>query len=327
MTQGFSAKQHLTRFFQSMTDNNFPKQVQVDTKISDADGAARWLSCEQEKLLDMLGQHGAVLLRGLPLSNALDFDACVIALKLKNFTYKESLSNAVRINKTERVFTANEAPSEVEIFLHHEMAQTPNYPSKLVFFCEHPSDTGGSTPLCQSNHLLKRLQDNIPQLIDELESKGVRYTNVMPASADLASGQGRSWQNTLGSICKASAETRLQQLNYTWEWLKDDNLKVTTPVLPATRMIGDGRKVFFNQLIAAYRGWKDSRNQGSKKIQFGDGSEISEELMDTVCELAENITHDHFWAKGDLLLVDNFLVMHGRRPFVGTRKVLASLAS
>ena len=92
-------------------------------------------------------------------------------------------------------------------------------------------------------------------------------------------------------------------------------------------MIGDGRKVFFNQLIAAYRGWKDSRNQGSKKIQFGDGSEISEELMDTVCELAENITHDHFWAKGDLLLVDNFLVMHGRRPFVGTRKVLASLTS
>ena len=68
---------------------------------------------------------------------------------------------------------------------------------------------------------------NIPQLIDELESKGVQYINVMPASADLA-GQGRSWQNTLGSISKASAETRLQQLNYTWEWLKDDNLKVTT---------------------------------------------------------------------------------------------------
>ena len=149
----------------------------------------------------------------------------------------------------------------------------------------------------------------------------------MPASADLASGQGRSWQNTLGSTSKASAETRLKELNYSWEWLKDENLKVTTPVLPATRMIGDGRKVFFNQLIAAYRGWKDSRNQGSKKIQFGDGSGISGELMNTVCELAENITHDHFWEKGDLLLVDNFLVMHGRRPFVGTRKVLASLAS
>ena len=81
-----------------------------------------------------------------------------------------------------------------------------------------------------------------------------------------------------------------------------------------------------NSTIAAYQGWKDYRNQDSKKIQFGDGSDISEESMDDVCEIAEKITHDHFWQKGDLLLVDNFLVMHGRRPFFGTRKVLASLS-
>jgi hypothetical protein len=29
--------------------------------------------------------------------------------------------------------------------------------------------------------------------------------------------------------------------------------------------------------------------------------------------------------RGDVALVDNFLAMHGRRPFSGTRKVLASL--
>jgi hypothetical protein len=34
------------------------------------------------------------------------------------------------------VFTANEAPAEIEIFLHHEMAQTPRFPSHLFFFCE-----------------------------------------------------------------------------------------------------------------------------------------------------------------------------------------------
>ena len=47
--------------------------------------------------------------------------------------------------------------------------------------------------------------------------------------------------------------------------------------------------------------------------------------MDTVCELAENITYDHF-GKGDSL-VDNFLVAHGCRPLLVPRKVLASLAS
>ena len=326
MIPGLSVSRHLTHFSQSMTDKNSPVQVQIKATITDAESAASWLCSERERLLNILARDGAVLLRGLPLSNALDFDACVVALELENFTYAESLSNAVRVNKTERVFTANEAPPDLEIFLHHEMAQTPTYPSKLLFFCEHSSDTGGSTPLCQSERLLKQLRDKVPQLIDDLQSKGVQYTNVMPASADLGSGQGRSWQNTLGSKSKASAESRLRELNYTWEWLQNENLKVTTPVLPATRLLADGREVFFNQLIAAYRGWKDSRNKDSKKIRFGDGGDISEASMEIVCETAEDITYDHFWQKGDLLLVDNFLIMHGRRPFVGTRKVLASLS-
>ena len=61
---------------------------------------------------------------------------CVVsALGYPNFSYANSLSNAYRINHTPRV-SANEAPADVTIFLHHEMAQTPFYPSKLIFFCQ-----------------------------------------------------------------------------------------------------------------------------------------------------------------------------------------------
>ena len=49
----------------------------------------------------------------------------------------------MRINRTELVFTANEAPPDVSIFLHHEMAQTPLFPSTLFFFCEHAPDENG----------------------------------------------------------------------------------------------------------------------------------------------------------------------------------------
>ena len=78
-----------------MTDKNFPVQVQIESAITDTESAAIWLSSERERLLGILAHDGAVLLRGLPLSNALDFDACVVALELENFTYAESLSNAV----------------------------------------------------------------------------------------------------------------------------------------------------------------------------------------------------------------------------------------
>jgi hypothetical protein len=53
--------------------------------------------------------------------------------------------------------------------------------------------------------------------------------------------------------------------------LPEDNLRVTTPVLPAVRTLEDGRRVFFNQLIAAFQGWQDKRNVAQKSICFGDG--------------------------------------------------------
>ena len=87
----------------------------------------------------------------------------------------------------------------------------------------------------------------------------------------------------------------------------------------------DGRSTFFNQLIAAYRGWADKRNEPSKSICFGDGSPIDSEKMDVAIALADELSFDLQWQSGDVALIDNFLVMHGRRPFEGTRKVLASL--
>ena len=41
--------------------------------------------------------------------------------------------------------------------------------------------------------------------------------------------------------------------------------------------------------------------------------------------LADALSYDLEWQAGDVALVDNFRVMHGRRPFVGKRRVLASL--
>jgi alpha-ketoglutarate-dependent taurine dioxygenase len=41
--------------------------------------------------------------------------------------------------------------------------------------------------------------------------------------------------------------------------------------------------------------------------------------------MAEELTVDLQWQQGDVALVDNLRVMHGRRPFEGKRRVLASL--
>lgn len=283
------------------------------------------LDRHRDELLEQLSTHGAILFRDFPLLTAQDFDQFVSAFDLPNFTYQESLSNAVRTNRTEKVFTANEAPASVSIFLHHEMAQTPVYPSKLFFFCEQAAISGGATPLCRSDVLLDRLRNADSDFVALCERLGVRYSNTMPKSDDAQSGQGRSWRSTLSAESESAAETKLKELGYEWQWLDSGDLKVTSPVLPAVKVFADGRKVFFNQLIAAFRGWKDSRNRANRAITFGDGSEISQESMATAIALSDELSFDVPWQTGDVALVDNYLVMHGRRPFEGQRRVLASL--
>jgi alpha-ketoglutarate-dependent taurine dioxygenase len=292
---------------------------------ADLNAVSEWVNKNLVKLQGELAEHGAILFRGFPLKTDLDFDAFIQFFGLKNFTYTDSLSNAVRRNRTERVFTANEAPANIAIYLHHEMAQTPVYPSALFFFCEHPATSGGATPLCRSDVLLAKMEAVMPAFVQACEEKGVKYTNTMPDQEDLQSGQGRSWRSTLNAPDKTSAEAKLRSLGYQWQWLAQDNLRVTTPVLPAVRTLDDDRRVFFNQLIAAFQGWQDSRNVAQKSICFGDGSVIDPQAMAAVIELAEGLSFDMAWQAGDVALVDNSLVMHGRRPFYGERRVLASL--
>ena len=271
--------------------------------------------------------HGVVLLRGLPLTTPDDFDSAIQRFYWENFTYEDSLSNAVRVVHTPRVFSANEAPPATTIFLHHEMAQTPLYPSKLFFFCQKAAEHGGSTPICRSDHLWELIQKELPEFSVNCRERGLKYTNIMPAQADLKSGMGRTWQSTLSVDSPKEAEVRLNELGYTWEWLNGNELKVTTPVLPAIRKLHDGRYSFFNQLIAAFKGWKDARNDPSKSITFGDGSIINPNDITKISDLADTITFDLQWEDGDLAIIDNFLCMHGRRSFTGTRKVLASLVA
>lgn len=311
---------------QSWNETTFPYAFALDPKDSCGVGECMdWVASKRQELMDLASLHGAVLFRGFPLVNAEDFDRLVSTLEIENFPYKRSLSNAVRVNFTERVFSANEAPSTVKIFLHHEMAQTPLYPAVILFFCELAAEQGGATPLCRSDVLYEKVAEVCPNLIRDLAMKGLKYSNVMPAADDPESGMGRSWQSTLGVSDRDAAEKRLHELGYSWEWLEQDSLRATTPILPGVRKLPDGRVTLFNQLIAAYSGWKDKRNDPSSAIRHGDDTPLDAASVNRLIEIADEITFDMEWQTGDAVLIDNTLVMHGRRPFVGKRRVLASL--
>ena len=151
-------------------------------------------------------------------------------------------------------------------------------------------------------------------------------SNVMPADDDRNSGMGRSWRSTLGVDSKEQAQSRLRELGYAYTWLAGDCLRATTPTLPAIRQLADGRCTLFNQLIAAYSGWSDDRNDPSDAIRLGNEQKLDAEGVGQLCQIADELTFEVAWQDGDVAFLDNTVAMHGRRPFMGKRRVLASLA-
>ena len=90
----------------------FPEIVVNNESCSTVEETVAFVKANQVELEAKLAKSGALLFRGFPLDSAETFDVFSAGFGYPNFTYQESLSNAVRINYTERVFTANEAPKD-----------------------------------------------------------------------------------------------------------------------------------------------------------------------------------------------------------------------
>lgn len=302
------------------SQQNFPTIVENDGSVQSVKQAKTWISENIRPLKKELGSTGAILFRGFPVTSAEDFDAFFSAFGYRNFTYKESLSNAVRINHTEYVFTANEAPKDVEIFLHNEMAQTPVYPDIISLFCENAADQGGATTVCRSDAIYDQLVNIEPESTSKLEEAGIKYTTLMPAEDSPESGQGRSWRGTLSVQTVEEAEEKLRSLKYSWQWNEDGSLSAQTAALPAIQDHGERGKTFFNQMIAAYLGWDGVRENPGKALCFGDNSEIPKRFLESIVKVSESLSYGIEWQDTDVAIVDNHLAMHGRLPYSGDRK-------
>ncbi len=230
-----------------------------DALRSDGSKLADWADSNGTEIERLLKKHGALLFRGFGGSTTSPetFAAFVEnGLHLPNFPYE--LGNAVRTAVVgERVFTANESPPSKPIPFHHELAQTPSYPTRILFFCETAAVVGGETPLVLSTAVCEQLRKAHPKFIAKLESVGVKYSRVMTAHDRPESAIGRGWRATFRAESREDVEQKLRKKGYSWEWIGDGPdamLRETSPVLEAVKDVGGGKKAFF-QSSRCSLGW------------------------------------------------------------------------
>ncbi|XP_032221164.1 dapdiamide synthesis protein DdaC [Nematostella vectensis] len=277
-----------------------------------------------------LPKYGAVLFRGLTLYDVQDFANFSLALGYKSMEYTGGAGNRQIVNTQSQIYTASDDPSAYTIELHNELAYSPTYPRKLMFYCvDEPGEgCGGYTVLCKSSDFVPNIH---PDVIKKLEEKQVRYQHRVP---DQASSKYSSWQKRFNTTDKKIVESFLEKKGFTYKW-EDKSLSYWN-ILPAFIPHPDtGEKTWFNHVhrkhISSYR--ESPMFPGDDHLDtsyvfgsfYGDGSEIEPEVIQHIRECIWNSTVGFQWRQEDVLLVDNLTTLHGRLGFNGKRKILANL--
>lgn len=294
--------------------------------LATTEAVAAWITRNHKQLVELAKTHGAILLRDFcpPISTPADFDAVCKSFGLDEFPYIGGA--APRTVVTGSVFTANESPADQLIPFHHEMAQSKSHPGALFFYCMKPPPEGGETPIVLSNLVYERIRGEFPHFVSELEQKGVRYVRVLPEVDDPSSAIGRGWKSTFAVDTKEDAERVGREMGMELEWLEGNLLKTTTAVIPATKKDPrTGKTSWFNSIVAAFTGWKDTRNDPRKAVVFGDGSPLGADVLRRCQEIMNELAVAFEWKRGDVLVVDNWVTLHSRNSFKGERVIYASL--
>ncbi|CAL1378293.1 unnamed protein product [Linum trigynum] len=295
-----------------------------DSSSSPLDLLTSAVKSEKPFLESLLLKSGAILFRGFPVSSASDFNGVVESFGFQELPYVGGA--APRTNVVGRVFTANESPPDQKIPFHHEMAQVPEFPSKLFFFCEVEPTTGGETPIVLSHVVYEKMREKYPEFVRQLEKQGLIYNRVLGEKDNPNSPIGRGWKSTFLTEDKDVAEERAAKLGMKLEWLEDGVKTIMGPI-PAVKTDESrgNRKIWFNSMVAAYTGWKDERNDPKKAVTFGDGTPLPGDIIHDCLNILEQESVAIPWKKGDVLLIDNWAVLHARKSFIPPRRVLASL--
>lgn len=265
---------------------------------------------ERAVLLEKLAQHGAVLLRGF------ETDLAKFSELVERVTPKTAIDPA-------RAFFAKNVQlvdsGTNEIGLHCDNGTTPLVPNVVWFFCERAATSGSQTTLCDGIEVWKALSAKAKIL---LLAKPIRFSRNVPRElwvkyvkhhfSHLASTDEISQEmldGVFGSILGAVARIN-----------PDGSLFLSQAVFAAHPTFWKSDIAFANSIFTP------SHNYEAPQISFDNGQLIPEWLLEECREKSVELTTEIPWKSGDIILIDNTRVMHGRRKITdANRKLFTAL--
>lgn len=285
-----------------------------------------WAANNTELIESSCSEFGAVLFRGFGIHTASEFEEVIKAISGSTMEYRERSSPRSQVSGN--IYTSTDYPADQSIFPHNEHSYSLVFPLKLYFCCLAPAETGGETPLADTRKIFRRISQGTREKFIQRKWMYVR---------NFGDGFGLRWQVTFQTDDKAAVEAYCRNLGIENEWREGGRLR-TRQVRPAVvRHPGTGEMAWFNHATFFHvstlePGIREALLKEFKvgdlanNTYYGDGSEIEPSVLDELREAYLKECVMFRWEKGDVLVLDNVLTAHARRPFTGHRKVVFGMA-
>lgn len=287
---------------------------------------APWLRASRDEVKGLLVKHGAVLLRGFSVPSPEAFRDCAAAVSEDLLDYLERA--AAREVVVDNVFTSTAYAADQPIPIHHEMSYSHNWPERLYFYCERPASQGGETPLAWESAVYPAIPEAIRRTF---EDRKIMYIRNFGRDVDLR------WEDAFQTDDRNEVEAYCDKAGITWHWLDGGGLRTEQVRQAVAHHPVTGQTVWFNHAALFHPSNMPSdlrealtRARGAEGLPrtalFGDGTPIPDEVVETIRETYWRQSQKFRWQAQDVLLVDNFLCAHGRRPFEGERRILVAMS-
>ncbi|MCE5316604.1 MAG: TauD/TfdA family dioxygenase [Parachlamydia sp.] len=288
-------------------------------------------------------KYGALLFRGFPIASPDDFAGLVTHLNVGSFVHYIGGDSPRKIVKGD-IYTSTEAPPSIKIPLHNELSFVKNHPRYIHFYCETAPQTRGETIIADARKVYATMNPEVRKLFAD---KGLRYVSRYYYKSQIMNllnkvqRSHKSWSEVFETHSKEEVEKICHESEFELKWNRNDWLQIAQ-VRPAVMAHPDTNEmVWFNQahlfdfnprLLGLWRyvGAKlfyCRRHTKWHEVSFADGTPIPRQALYHVMDVLDSNTVKFPWQKGDVMVQDNVLSMHGRETFNGPRRILTAMTA
>ncbi len=265
-------------------------------------------SISRDDKIALLREHGSVLFRGFALDEAAFRE---LSAELGARFYNMSLDPRIREMVSSDGVVAGVLKGQNALPLHMERGYSPLRPELVMFHVLQPSPVGGESLLCRGARVLDELA---PATVARFRAHRLVYRHTWEPQA----GQGRYGETPADVDALFAGRDDILEHRFEGDLL---HYTYAVPAIVRSRLGGgDG---FVNNLEGAWElqhaSHENRRAVHAHSVGFEDGEELTQALVDEVHDAVVRATEVHVLEPGDVEVLDNYRVMHGRHAYEGTR--------